>query len=72
MCFTRRQIAASHKVSSVSTYEVDLTRVKKSGKSLIQDSQTLTEPKDPKTAALRRRYECSAPASSTQRYQMSG
>uniref|UniRef100_A0A3P8RHS6 Katanin p80 WD40 repeat-containing subunit B1 n=1 Tax=Amphiprion percula TaxID=161767 RepID=A0A3P8RHS6_AMPPE len=54
-------IAASHHLSTVSSYVVDLKRVKKSGGSviqgIIQDNQPLTEPKDPKGATIRRSYE---------------
>lgn len=54
-------IAASHHLSTVSSYVVDLKRVKKSGGSviqgIIQDNQPLTEPKDPKGATMRRSYE---------------
>uniref|UniRef100_A0A8P4GF31 Katanin p80 WD40 repeat-containing subunit B1 n=1 Tax=Dicentrarchus labrax TaxID=13489 RepID=A0A8P4GF31_DICLA len=54
-------IGVSHQLSSVSSYVVDLKRVKKSGGSviqgIIQDNQPLTEPKEPKGAALRRNYE---------------
>uniref|UniRef100_A0A4W6CUC3 Katanin p80 WD40 repeat-containing subunit B1 n=1 Tax=Lates calcarifer TaxID=8187 RepID=A0A4W6CUC3_LATCA len=54
-------IGVSHQLSSVSSYVVDLKRVKKSGgaviQGIIQDNQPLTEPKDPKGAALRRNYE---------------
>ncbi|XP_023254712.1 katanin p80 WD40 repeat-containing subunit B1-like, partial [Seriola lalandi dorsalis] len=54
-------IGVSHQLSSVSSYVVDLKRVKKSGGSviqgIIQDNQPLSEPKDPKGVALRRNYE---------------
>ncbi|KAG8001070.1 Katanin p80 WD40 repeat-containing subunit B1, partial [Nibea albiflora] len=54
-------IGVSHQLSSVSSYVVDLKRVKKSGgsviKGIVQDNEPLTEPKDPKGAALRRNYE---------------
>ncbi|XP_030582361.1 katanin p80 WD40 repeat-containing subunit B1 [Archocentrus centrarchus] len=55
-------IGVSHQLSSVSSYVVDLKRVKKSGgaaiQGVIQDSQPLTEPKkDPKGTALRKSYE---------------
>jgi len=53
---------------------VDLKRVKNSGGSvirgIIQDNQPLTEPKDPKGAALRRNYE--RPTTSSQRYGFTG
>ncbi|KAM4593799.1 katanin p80 WD40 repeat-containing subunit B1 [Odontesthes bonariensis] len=62
-------IGVSHQLSSVSSYVVDLKRVKNSGGSvirgIIQDNQPLTEPKDPKGAALRRNYE--RPTTSSQR-----
>uniref|UniRef100_A0A671UM47 Katanin p80 WD40 repeat-containing subunit B1 n=1 Tax=Sparus aurata TaxID=8175 RepID=A0A671UM47_SPAAU len=65
-------IGVSHQLSSVSSYVVDLKRVKKSGSSviqgIIQDNQPLTEPKDPKGAALRRNYERPTTTCSTQRY----
>uniref|UniRef100_A0A671UQM2 Katanin p80 WD40 repeat-containing subunit B1 n=1 Tax=Sparus aurata TaxID=8175 RepID=A0A671UQM2_SPAAU len=64
-------IGVSHQLSSVSSYVVDLKRVKKSGSSviqgIIQDNQPLTEPKDPKGAALRRNYERPTTTCSTQR-----
>ncbi|XP_027137187.1 katanin p80 WD40 repeat-containing subunit B1 [Larimichthys crocea] len=54
-------IGVSHLLSSVSSYVVDLKRVKKSGgsviKGVVQDDEPLTEPKDLKGAALRRNYE---------------
>ncbi|XP_008290300.1 katanin p80 WD40 repeat-containing subunit B1 [Stegastes partitus] len=54
-------IAVSHHLSTVSSYVVDLKRVKKSGSSviqgIIQDNQPLTEPKDHKGATIRRSYE---------------
>ncbi|XP_069031186.1 katanin p80 WD40 repeat-containing subunit B1 [Embiotoca jacksoni] len=64
-------IGASHQLSSVSSYVVDLKRVKKSGGSviqgIIQDNQPLTEPKDPRGAALRRNYERPSTSCSSQR-----
>ncbi|XP_070823681.1 katanin p80 WD40 repeat-containing subunit B1 [Chaetodon trifascialis] len=64
-------IGVSHQLSSVSSYVVDLKRVKKSGGSKIQgivkDNQPLTEPKDPKGAALRRNYERPTTTCSSQR-----
>ncbi|XP_044060088.1 katanin p80 WD40 repeat-containing subunit B1 [Siniperca chuatsi] len=64
-------IGVSHQLSSVSSYVVDLKRVKKSGgsviKGIIQDNQPLTEPKDPRGAALRRNYERPATTCSSQR-----
>ncbi|XP_041805967.1 katanin p80 WD40 repeat-containing subunit B1 [Chelmon rostratus] len=64
-------IGVSHQLSSVSSYVVDLKRVKKSGGSKIQgivkDNQPLTEPKDPKGAALRKNYERPTTTCSSQR-----
>lgn len=55
------QIGASHQLSSVSSYVVDLKKVKRSGGSaihgLVQENQPITETKDPKGASLRRSYE---------------
>ncbi len=74
-CSSARQIGVSHQLSSVSSYVVDLKRVKKSGGSviqgIIQDNQPLTEPKDPKGAALRRNYERPTTTCSSQRYDRS-
>lgn len=54
-------IGASHQLSSVSSYVVDLKKVKRSGGSaihgLVQENQPITETKDPKGASLRRSYE---------------
>ncbi|MEQ2193783.1 hypothetical protein XENOCAPTIV_013565, partial [Xenoophorus captivus] len=54
-------IGVSHQLSSVSSYVVDLKRVKKSGgaviQGIIQDNKPLTDPAEPKGAALRRNYE---------------
>uniref|UniRef100_A0A8C2WA92 Katanin p80 WD40 repeat-containing subunit B1 n=1 Tax=Cyclopterus lumpus TaxID=8103 RepID=A0A8C2WA92_CYCLU len=65
-------IGVSHQLSSVSSYVVDLKRVKKSGGSviqgIIQDNQPLAEPKDPKGSALRRNYERPTTTCSSQRY----
>uniref|UniRef100_A0A8P4JYM3 Katanin p80 WD40 repeat-containing subunit B1 n=1 Tax=Dicentrarchus labrax TaxID=13489 RepID=A0A8P4JYM3_DICLA len=65
-------IGVSHQLSSVSSYVVDLKRVKKSGGSviqgIIQDNQPLTEPKEPKGAALRRNYERPTTTCRSQRY----
>lgn len=62
----------SHQLSSVSSYVVDLKRVKKSGGSviqgIIQENQPLTEPKDPKGASLRRSYERPTTTCSSQKY----
>ncbi|XP_059204744.1 katanin p80 WD40 repeat-containing subunit B1 isoform X2 [Centropristis striata] len=64
-------IGVSHQLSSVSSYVVDLKRVKKSGGAMIQgiikDNQPLTEPKDPKGAALRRNYDRPTTTCSSQR-----
>ncbi|XP_061592182.1 katanin p80 WD40 repeat-containing subunit B1 [Cololabis saira] len=58
---SQQLIGVSHQLSSVSSFVVDLKRVKKSGGSviqgIIQDNRPLAEPKDPKGAALRRSYE---------------
>ncbi|XP_053175970.1 katanin p80 WD40 repeat-containing subunit B1 [Scomber japonicus] len=68
-------IGVSHQLSSVSSYVVDLKRVKKSGGSviqgIIQDNQPLTEPKDPRGAALRRNYERPTTTCSSQRVKQS-
>ncbi|KAM7405602.1 hypothetical protein PAMP_000037 [Pampus punctatissimus] len=68
-------IGVSHQLSSVSSYVVDLKRVKKSGSSviqgIIQDNQPLTEPKDLRGAALRRNYERPATTCSSQRVKQS-
>uniref|UniRef100_A0A3Q0QUN2 Katanin p80 WD40 repeat-containing subunit B1 n=1 Tax=Amphilophus citrinellus TaxID=61819 RepID=A0A3Q0QUN2_AMPCI len=66
-------IGVSHQLSSVSSYVVDLKRVKKSGgaaiQGVIQDSQPLTEPKkDPKGTALRKSYERPTTTCGSQRY----
>ncbi|XP_047218649.1 katanin p80 WD40 repeat-containing subunit B1 isoform X1 [Girardinichthys multiradiatus] len=54
-------IGVSHQLSSVSSYVVDLKRVKKSGgaviQGIIQDNKPLTDPAEPKGAALRRNYD---------------
>ncbi|XP_013881014.1 katanin p80 WD40 repeat-containing subunit B1 [Austrofundulus limnaeus] len=54
-------IGVSHQLSVVSSYVVDLKRVKKSGdaviQGIIQDNKPLTEPTEPRTAALRRSYD---------------
>uniref|UniRef100_A0A7N6BI60 Katanin p80 WD40 repeat-containing subunit B1 n=1 Tax=Anabas testudineus TaxID=64144 RepID=A0A7N6BI60_ANATE len=64
-------IGVSHQLSSVSSYVVDLKRVRKSGGSviqgIIQDNQPLTEPKDPKGSALRKNYERPTTTCSSQR-----
>ncbi|XP_047436955.1 katanin p80 WD40 repeat-containing subunit B1 [Mugil cephalus] len=67
---SQQLIGVSHQLSSVSSFVVDLKRVKKSGGSviqgIIQDNQPLPEPKDPKAAALRRNYE-KRPTTTSQR-----
>ncbi|XP_023809546.1 katanin p80 WD40 repeat-containing subunit B1 [Oryzias latipes] len=64
-------IGASHQLSSVSTFVVDLKRVKKSGKSapyrVAPDDQPDPEKKDPGGAALRRSYERPPTTCSAQR-----
>uniref|UniRef100_A0A3Q1JYL9 Katanin p80 WD40 repeat-containing subunit B1 n=1 Tax=Anabas testudineus TaxID=64144 RepID=A0A3Q1JYL9_ANATE len=68
-------IGVSHQLSSVSSYVVDLKRVRKSGGSviqgIIQDNQPLTEPKDPKGSALRKNYERPTTTCSSQRVKQS-
>ncbi|XP_041849712.1 katanin p80 WD40 repeat-containing subunit B1 [Melanotaenia boesemani] len=68
---SQQLIGVSHQLSSVSSYVVDLKRVKKSGgaviQGIIQDNQPLTEPKDPRGAALRRSYERPTTSCSSQR-----
>lgn len=70
-----RQIGASHQLSGVSTYVVDLNKVKKTAdclvRGIVQDNQPLTETKDPKTAAMRRNYERPTTTCSSQRYDSS-
>ncbi|XP_077942240.1 katanin p80 WD40 repeat-containing subunit B1 isoform X2 [Gasterosteus aculeatus] len=64
-------IGVSHQLSSVSSYVVDLKRVKKNGGSvirgIIQDNQPLAEPRDAKGSALRRSYERPTTTCSSQR-----
>ncbi|XP_060923562.1 katanin p80 WD40 repeat-containing subunit B1 [Limanda limanda] len=64
-------IGVSHQLSSVSSYVVDLKRVKKSGgsviKGIIQDYKPLTEPSEPKGAALRKSYDRPTTTCSSQR-----
>ncbi|XP_068441907.1 katanin p80 WD40 repeat-containing subunit B1 [Clinocottus analis] len=68
-------IGVSHQLSSVSSYVVDLQRVKKSGgsviQSIVQDLRPLAEPRDPKGAALRKSYERPASTCSTHRVKSS-
>ncbi|XP_056134155.1 katanin p80 WD40 repeat-containing subunit B1 [Lampris incognitus] len=67
-------IGVSHNLNNVSSYVVDLTRVKKAGSSVIQgviqDDQPLTEP-SPKQSTLRRNYERPMTTCSTQRVKKS-
>lgn len=64
-------IGVSHQLSSVSSFVVDLKRVKRSGGSVIQgtvqDEQPITQPRDPKAAALRRNYDRPATTCSSHR-----
>uniref|UniRef100_A0A3Q2Q477 Katanin p80 WD40 repeat-containing subunit B1 n=1 Tax=Fundulus heteroclitus TaxID=8078 RepID=A0A3Q2Q477_FUNHE len=54
-------IGVSHQLSSVSSYLVDLKRVKKSGgaviQGIIQDNKPLTDPAEPRGTPLRRNYD---------------
>uniref|UniRef100_A0A8C8M004 Katanin p80 WD40 repeat-containing subunit B1 n=1 Tax=Oncorhynchus tshawytscha TaxID=74940 RepID=A0A8C8M004_ONCTS len=62
-------IGVSYNLTNVSSYVVDLTRVKKSGsviQGVIQDDQPLTEP-SPKGSTLRRNYDRPLTTCSTQR-----
>ncbi|XP_067088398.1 katanin p80 WD40 repeat-containing subunit B1-like isoform X2 [Osmerus mordax] len=62
-------IGVSFHMTNVSSYVVDLTRVKKSGsviQGVIQDNQPLTEP-SPKGSTLRRNYERPMTTCNTQR-----
>lgn len=64
------KIGVSYNLANVSSYVVDLTRVKKSGsviQGVIQDDQPLTEP-SPKGSTLRRNYDRPLTTCSTQRY----
>ncbi|KAM4743706.1 katanin p80 WD40 repeat-containing subunit B1 isoform 2-T2 [Anableps anableps] len=58
---SQQLIGVSHQLSSVSSYVVDLKRVKKSGgaviQGIIQDNKPLTDPAEPRGAALRRNYD---------------
>ncbi|XP_029945021.1 katanin p80 WD40 repeat-containing subunit B1 isoform X2 [Salarias fasciatus] len=64
-------VAVSHQLSTVSTYVVDLKRVKRSGESKVpgsvQDDRPLAERQEPRGAALRRSYERPTPTCSSQR-----
>uniref|UniRef100_A0A672ZMK2 Katanin p80 WD40 repeat-containing subunit B1 n=1 Tax=Sphaeramia orbicularis TaxID=375764 RepID=A0A672ZMK2_9TELE len=72
---SQQLISVSHQLSTVSSYVVDLKKVKKTGGSviqgIIQDNQPLTDPKDPKGAALRRSYERPTTTCSAQRVKQS-
>lgn len=61
----------SQQLSTVSSYVVDLQRVKKSGgavlPSVAHGNQPAAEPEDPKGAALRRSYERPSTSCSSQR-----
>lgn len=65
------QIGVSQHLSTVSSYMVDLKRVKKSGgaalHSVAHGNQPDAEPGDPKGSALRRSYERPAAGCSSQR-----
>uniref|UniRef100_A0A8C8GDT2 Katanin p80 WD40 repeat-containing subunit B1 n=1 Tax=Oncorhynchus tshawytscha TaxID=74940 RepID=A0A8C8GDT2_ONCTS len=66
-------IGVSYNLTNVSSYVVDLTRVKKSGsviQGVIQDDQPLTEP-SPKGSTLRRNYDRPLTTCSTQRVKQS-
>uniref|UniRef100_A0A673VQQ2 Katanin p80 WD40 repeat-containing subunit B1 n=1 Tax=Salmo trutta TaxID=8032 RepID=A0A673VQQ2_SALTR len=66
-------IGVSYNLANVSSYVVDLTRVKKSGsviQGVIQDDQPLTEP-SPKGSTLRRNYDRPLTTCSTQRVKQS-
>lgn len=66
-------IGVSHHLTNLSTYVVDLTRVKTSGsviQGVTQDDQPLTEP-SPKGSTLRRNYERPMTTCSTQRVKQS-
>ncbi|KAM3625177.1 uncharacterized protein V6R79_008076 [Siganus canaliculatus] len=65
---SQQLIGVSHQLSSVSSYVVDLKRVKKSGggggggggatvRGAAQDSEPITEPREARGAALRRSYD---------------
>uniref|UniRef100_A0A3B4BKX3 Katanin p80 WD40 repeat-containing subunit B1 n=1 Tax=Periophthalmus magnuspinnatus TaxID=409849 RepID=A0A3B4BKX3_9GOBI len=64
-------IGASHQLSTVSTFVVDLKRVKNSGgaviQGIIQDDQPLSAPSEPKGGVLRRSYERPTTSCTTQR-----
>uniref|UniRef100_A0A4W5KWP1 Katanin p80 WD40 repeat-containing subunit B1 n=1 Tax=Hucho hucho TaxID=62062 RepID=A0A4W5KWP1_9TELE len=66
-------IGVSYNLANVSSYVVDLTRVKKSGsviQGVIQNDQPLTEP-SPKGSTLRRNYDRPLTTCSTQRVKQS-
>uniref|UniRef100_A0A3P9NTB6 Katanin p80 WD40 repeat-containing subunit B1 n=1 Tax=Poecilia reticulata TaxID=8081 RepID=A0A3P9NTB6_POERE len=68
-------IGVSHQLSSVSSFVVDLKRVKRSGGAVIQgivrDDRPLTDPAEPRAAALRRNYDRPATACSSHRMKRS-
>lgn len=70
------QIGVSHQLSSVSSFVVDLKRVKQSGGAVIQgivrDDRPLTDPTEPRAAALRRNYDRPATACSSHRSALGG
>lgn len=71
-CLLPRQIGVSQQLSTVSSYVVDLKRVKKSGGSMLHGAahgnQLAAEPKETKGFALRRSYERPSTSCSSQRY----
>ncbi|CAB1339671.1 unnamed protein product [Coregonus sp. 'balchen'] len=72
-CFDVVPIGVSYNLTNVSSYVVDLTRVRKSGsviQGVIQDDQPLTEP-SPKGSTLRRNYDRPLTTCSTQRVKQS-
>lgn len=62
-----RQIGVSQQLSTVSSYVVDLKRVKKSGGAVLHSVAHGNQPTDPKGSALRRSYERPSTACSSQR-----
>uniref|UniRef100_A0A3P8X168 Katanin p80 WD40 repeat-containing subunit B1 n=1 Tax=Cynoglossus semilaevis TaxID=244447 RepID=A0A3P8X168_CYNSE len=68
-------IGVSHQLSSVSSYVVDLKRIKQSSgsviKGIVQNNEPLAEPKDVKGAALRKSYERPTTTCGSQRYRRS-
>lgn len=65
------QIGVSQQLSTVSSYVVDLKRVKKSGGAVLHSvthgNQPAAEPKESKGSALRRSYERPSTGCSSQR-----